>query len=151
MPRIDPELRRTLVADAAVGRLATVTAAGRPHIVPCCFVLAADGGSGRDAIYSVVDGKPKSTMALKRLDNIRANPAASLVVDRYDDDWSQLWWVRVDGDASVLDAGEESAAAVELLAAKYHQYRETPPTGEVLRVEVTDWSDWTASVFDARL
>ena len=108
-------------------------------------MLCVDGPWPGDALYSVVDGKPKSTMALKRLDNIRSTGGASLVVDRYSDDWSQLWWVRVDGDATVLEPGEESRFAVETLATKYAQYREMPPTGSVLRIAVTDWSDWTAS------
>ena len=160
MPRIDQVQRRRLVADAPVGRLATVTADGRPHVVPCCFVLRGSDLQPSDlqpsesqpsdppfgeTVYSVVDGKPKSTMALKRLDNVRATGGASLVVDHYDDDWAQLWWVRVDGEASVLEAGEEWQLAIDALGAKYRQYREHPPTGSVLRIAVTGWSDWTAS------
>ena len=95
--RRPPPLRQRL-AQARVGRLATVTADGRPHVVPVCFALA----GGR--IYTAVDAKPKSTRALQRLDNVRATGRASLLVDHYEEDWSQLWWVRVDGPAEVIDS-----------------------------------------------
>lgn len=117
--------------------LATVTPDGTPHLVPCCFVL--DG----DTIYSAVDNtKPKSTLALRRLENIRSHPAVSLLVHHYDEDWSALWWVRVDGTGLVLDDEMERGAALALLAAKYEQYREKPPPGEVLSVVVARWRWW---------
>ncbi len=127
---------RGRVAAARVGRLATVTPAGEPHVVPCCFVL--DG----DTILSAVDAKPKSTLALRRLDNLRARPRAALLVDHYDDDWSTLWWVRADGDGRVIDAGAERERALDLLAAKYPQYRTRRPPGPVVAVVVTRWRAW---------
>lgn len=127
---------RERVSAARVGRLATVTPAGRPHVVPCCYVLAAD------VIYSAVDGKPKSTLALRRLDNVRAVPAASLLVDHYADDWSQLWWIRVDGTARIVEGGQEYEHALDLLAAKYEQYRTMRPEGAVVAIEVTAWRAW---------
>ena len=130
---------RERVAGAAVGRLATVTTDGRPHVVPCCFSVV------DDTIVTAVDAKPKSTLALRRLDNVRANPAASLLVDHYDDDWTQLWWVRVDGRARVVDAGDERDAALAALAAKYRQYREAPPPGAVLVLEELEWREWSAT------
>ena len=83
--------------DAPVAALATVRPDGAPHVVPVVFAMAA----GRDdLIYTAIDAKPKSTQRLRRLDNIENNPAVSLLVDHYDDDWSQLWWVRADGTAT---------------------------------------------------
>ena len=137
---------RARVAAARVGRLATVTAEGRPHVVACCFVFApADTGDagGPEVIYSAVDAKPKSTMALRRLANLRANPAAALLVDHYDDtDWSVLWWVRIDGDGRVLEAGEERERALDLLVAKYRQYAEHRPPGPVVAIDVRGWRAW---------
>ena len=52
--------------------------------------------------YSAVDAKPKRTRNLRRLSNIAENPHVSLVVDRWDEDWSQLCWVIVEGRAEVL-------------------------------------------------
>jgi len=47
----------------------------------------------------------------------------SLVVDRYDEDWSRLAWVIVEGRADILTAGTERAMAVDRLREKYAQYR----------------------------
>jgi PPOX class probable F420-dependent enzyme len=133
---MDEGVMRARVAEAPVGRLATVDRSGRPHLVPCCFVLVGD------TIYSAVDGKPKSTPALRRLDNLRAHPHAALLVDHYADDWSTLWWVRVDGDGRVLDPGVEQDEALALLLAKYDQYRSVPLPGPVLAIAITRWRAW---------
>ena len=127
---------RRRVAEARVGRLATVTGDGRPHLVPCCFVLH------DDVVFSAVDAKPKSTLALRRLANLRANAAASLLVDHYVEDWSELWWVRVDGPGRIIDAGPERDEAVDQLAAKYDQYRRARPPGPVVAISATSWRAW---------
>ena len=127
---------RARVAQAEVGRLATVTAGGRPHLVPCCFALSGD------IVYSAVDQKPKSTRHLQRLTNLRGNPYAALLVDHYDDDWSSLWWVRADGTGRILDAGPDVAHAIALLVAKYDQYRQAPPAGPVIALDVMAWRGW---------
>jgi PPOX class probable F420-dependent enzyme len=133
---VDEATMRRRVGEARVGRLATVTPDGRPHVVPCCFAL--DG----DTIVSAVDAKPKTTQALRRLDNLRAHPAAALLVDHYDEDWSTLWWVRADGEGTVVTEGPSREAALALLAAKYPQYRRTPPPGPVVAIRVTRWRAW---------
>jgi PPOX class probable F420-dependent enzyme len=122
---------------APVARLATVDAGGRPHLVPCCFAMEGD------VAYSIVDHKPKRSPALRRLDNIRANPAVCLLVDHYEDDWSQLWWVRFDGTARLLTDGPEYDAAIALLCAKYEQYRATPPSGTVIAIDVLAVRSWS--------
>ena len=76
---------RERVRDARVARLATADPAGRPHLVPFCFVLEGD------ELLSAVDAKPKSSRRLRRLENVRANPAVSVLVDHYEEDWSRLW------------------------------------------------------------
>lgn len=129
------EMRRR-VAEARSGVLSTVTADDRPHAVPCCFVL--DG----DIVYSAVDSKPKSTLALRRLDNLAAQPEACLLVDHYDDDWSELWWIRLDCTARVLTDGDKRDRALDLLAAKYPQYRSARPPGAVIALDVTTWRAW---------
>ncbi len=130
------EARRRLAA-ARVARLATVDTRGRPHLVPIVFALA------RETIYSVVDAKPKRTTELRRLENVRSNPWASVLVDHYDDaDWSALWWVRADGAARVLEPAEpEADHAVRLLAERYPQQR---AAGPVLAIDVERWSGWSA-------
>ena len=101
---------------ARVGRLATADGAGRPLVVPVCYALA----DGR--IYSAVDAKPKRTRELRRLRNIAENPLISLVVDEYDEDWTRLRYVIVEGRADVLTEGDEFSCAVDRLVAKYPQY-----------------------------
>lgn len=128
---------RLRLTAARVGRLATVTPEGTPHIVPCCFAVVGD------ALVSAVDGKPKSTTALRRLDNVRAHPGVTLLVDHYDDaDWSQLWWVRVDGMARVVTDGAEREGALDTLATKYPQYRTLRPPGAVIVIEHLAWRAW---------
>ena len=122
-----------------VGRFATVDGEGRPHLVPCCFAFEGD------VAYSIVDHKPKRSPALRRLDNIRANPSVCLLVDHYEDDWSCLWWVRFDGGARLLVDGPEHGSAVDVLSAKYEQYRTTPPSGTVIAIDVTAVHSWADS------
>lgn len=131
---------RTLFATARVARLATVSSDGRPHLVPIVFALE------RDSLYSAVDAKPKRTTALRRLANVAANPQVSVLADHYSEDWRQLWWVRADGTARVLDQADATARhAVDLLAERYPQYRDARPAGPVLAVEITRWTAWRAS------
>jgi PPOX class probable F420-dependent enzyme len=120
---------RERFASARVARLAT---AG-PHVVPICFAL--DG----DVIWSAVDAKPKRTRALRRLENIARDSRVSVLVDHYEEDWSQLWWARADGTATVHDDGP-----VALLAARYAQYADAPPVGPFVRIAVRRWSGWAA-------
>jgi PPOX class probable F420-dependent enzyme len=123
------------LAEARVGRLATVTPDGRPHLVPVCFALV------EGHIYTAIDAKPKSGRPLQRLENVRATGRASLLVDHYEEDWTRLWWVRVDGPAEVI----ESDAAIDALAAKYEQYRAARPDGPVIAVTAERWRSWIPS------
>ena len=133
---MDDAILRQRVESARVGHLATVRPDGRPHVVPCCFVLVGD------TAFSAVDAKPKSTLALQRLRNVAAHPVASLVVDHYAEDWSQLWWIRLDGVARVLESGPERDVAIGALTAKYWQYVDTPPPGAVVALDVEAWRAW---------
>ncbi|NYI77145.1 TIGR03668 family PPOX class F420-dependent oxidoreductase [Nocardioides panzhihuensis] len=132
--RHEEQWARERFADARVARLATVSADGAPRIVPIVFALA------DEAIITAVDHKPKSTTRLRRLQDIAENPAVSLLVDVYDDDWSQLWWARADGLARVQPTYDLAP-----LVAKYADYREHPPNGPVIVIEVTRWSGWSAT------
>jgi PPOX class probable F420-dependent enzyme len=130
---------RALVAEARVARLATTEPGGRPHLVPLCFALEGD------ILYSAVDQKPKRSRRLKRLENIRRHPEVTVLVDHYEEDWSRLWWVRLRGEARVVEEGAECEHALALLEAKYDQYRAEPPAGPVLVLEVREWLAWSAA------
>ena len=121
-----------------MARLATTDPDGRPHLVPIVFAL--DG----DTLYTAVDNKPKRSRTLRRIENARARPEVTILVDHYEEDWGHLWWIRLRGRARVLDDGEERERGLELLREKYPQYRAEPPDGPVLAVDVTEVREWTA-------
>lgn len=133
-----PEAMRRL-ADSKVADLATVGEDGRPHIVPLVFAM--DG----DTLYFAVDAKPKTTTNLKRLRNIAANPAVSVLVDHYEDDWSKLWWVRADGTARVVADPSEAKHAIELLVNRYAQYRASRPPGPVVAIDIDRLTGWSGA------
>ncbi len=120
----------------AVARLGTTDGDGAVRLVPVCFAVV-DGW-----LASAVDHKPKRTGQLRRLDDMRAAGRATVLVDHYDDDWSQLWWVRVRGRAEVHEDGPAWTAAVAALQAKYVQYREQRPAGAVWRVAMDELRWW---------
>jgi PPOX class probable F420-dependent enzyme len=106
-----------LLETARVGRLATASGDGQPLVVPVCYAF--DG----TRLYSAVDAKPKRTRDLRRLRNVAENPRVSLVVDEYHEEWTRLRYVIVDGRAEILSDGDEFTRAIDLLVAKYPQYR----------------------------
>jgi PPOX class probable F420-dependent enzyme len=116
-----------------VARLATIRPDGSPRVVPICFALEGD------TLYTAVDEKPKRTRWLARLADIERDPRVEVVIDRYDDDWSRLWWVRLRGRARVVEQDER---ALELLRAKYSQYRDEPPQGPFIVIEINERAEW---------
>jgi PPOX class probable F420-dependent enzyme len=138
---IDPDTLSALLDRWPVGRLATVRPSGEPHVLPVVFVAEAG------CLYSPVDAKRKSAAILARVRNVEAHGRASLLMDGYGEDWSQLWWVRLDGAARVErnDLGLLERVA-QHLRRKYPQYRHLAPySGEptllALRWErVTAWA-----------
>ncbi len=125
-------------AHAPVARLGTVAPDGTPHLVPVVFALR------DEVVYTAVDAKPKTTQRLRRLANIERHPQVSLLVDHYADDWTQLWWVRIDGIAAIHHDGNALHAGHDLLRAKYAQYQSVPFNGPVIAVAIQRWSSWHA-------
>lgn len=122
------------MTSARVGRLATSSAGSEPHVIPVCFVLL------EDTIYSVIDEKPKSGRRLLRLSNIDQTGQAALVIDHYDEDWSQLAFVLMRGPARTIP-GDESALAA--LREKYPQYQDMSLEGaEMVELRVERWTAW---------
>ena len=130
---------RRRFAAVPVARLATLGPGGEPHLVPVTFTL--DG----DHLYTAVDAKPKTTMDLRRLRNIRRDPRVAVLADHYEADWDRLWWARADGTATILAEHTAMAAPLALLARRYPHYRAHPPGGPVIRVQVERWTGWAAS------
>jgi PPOX class probable F420-dependent enzyme len=130
---------RARFASVPVVRLGTADAQGRPHVVVVTFAVEGD------TVYTAVDQKPKSGTNLKRLRNIAENPRVTMLADQYSENWDELWWVRADGRAVVLAEPAPMAGPLRLLADRYWQYREAPPTGPVVAMTVERWSGWAAA------
>jgi PPOX class probable F420-dependent enzyme len=139
VPDLDPAAARARFAASPVARLATLRADGTARLVPITFAVV-DG-----LVCSAVDEvKPKTSTKLARLADVRRDPRVGLLVDHYADDWSTLWWVRVDGTAEVHEDGPLRDRALAALVDRYPPYARTPPTGVVLVVTPTRWSGWHA-------
>lgn len=141
------ERAHRLLTDTPIGHLATAGADGDPHAIPICFVAIGN------LVYSVIDEKPKRTRHLRRMRNIEESGRATLIVDRYDDDWTQLGWVMLRADAAILapPAGRarghedqrEHATALALLRERYHQYRDMAlEEAPLLRLDVQRATEW---------
>ncbi|MET0190138.1 MAG: TIGR03668 family PPOX class F420-dependent oxidoreductase [Pseudonocardia sediminis] len=141
MPKLDEDESRRRVDGERVARLATIrNTDGTPRLVPCTFAVV-DG-----LLCSAVDKiKPKSDKRLARLRDVDADPRAALIFDRWDEDWSQLWWVRVDGTMAEHSSGEFRDRALDALVAKYEPYQRERPDGPVTVLTPTSWTGWTAS------
>ncbi|HSK98392.1 MAG TPA: TIGR03668 family PPOX class F420-dependent oxidoreductase [Euzebyales bacterium] len=129
---------RERVTAARSARLATVGEDGQPHLVPVVFAL------NGPLAWIAVDAKPKRTRDLARIRNIRARPKVSLLVDHYEEDWSRLWWVRLDGDGRVLPPSRWQGP-IDLLRAKYRQYDTAPPEGPVIEIRIHTWRGWAGT------
>lgn len=140
MPRLPEDEARRRLAAARMAYLATIRGDGRPHVVPIVFALEGD------VAYAIADPKPKEGLDLLRHRNIAANPAVSLLVDEYDEDWERLWWVRADGLARVVGDGPDRDATIRLLRAKYAQYEDwTTPFGAATVIDIERIASWTLS------
>ncbi|MFL5714284.1 MAG: TIGR03668 family PPOX class F420-dependent oxidoreductase [Chloroflexota bacterium] len=139
------------VARARRATLATVAASGRPRLVPVCFVLDRDRSDEATRIWTPIDEKPKATgdpWSLARVRDILARPAVTLLVDRWSEDWDRLGWVRLDGRARIVEAGEAPSVVLETLREKYPQYAghdlEGRPVIEILVEGFVTWGDLAA-------
>ena len=141
MPSLSASARE-LLATARVAHLATSDQYARPHVVPVVFVWS------ENILYTPLDRKPKRDddwHALRRVRNIETNGRVAIVVDRYDEDWTHLAWVMVEGVAMILENGDEREAAAALLVAKYAQYETLPLDGRpIVRVEIERANEWSS-------
>jgi len=139
VPALTPDEQHARVAAAPVARLATLRPDGTPRLVPITFALV------EGLVCSAVDEvKPKRSTRLARLADVARDPRAAVLVDTYADDWTQLWWVRIDGTAAVHEAGDLHARALAALVTKYPPYAAAPPSGAVLVLTPSSWAGWAA-------
>jgi PPOX class probable F420-dependent enzyme len=138
----DPHVREFVTA-ARLAHLATADADGTPHNIPLCYWF--DG----ERIYFAIDEKPKrrAGLDLKRMRNISENPRVALVIDHYEEDWSQLGYVLIHGHAHVVEDPEEYLLALRYLRDKYVQYRAmtlTPEKNPIVRIDPIRVHAWGA-------
>ena len=143
----DLQTLRPRIEAARTAALATASADALPHLIPVVFALH------ENAAYIAIDQKPKTTTRIRRLRNIEENPRAALLIDRYDDDWTQLWWILLRGPAAILHPETrnpaEAAEAIARLRNRYPQYAhhdlENRP---LIRLTIHQATHWSASPLD---
>lgn len=128
-----PEGASDVVEEARRAVLTTIDSRGSPHAVPVCFAIV------NGEICSALDQKPKSGGTLARISNLRRNPAATVLFDRWDEDWTELAWVMVRGTGRIEPPG---SVGPELIS-RYPQYDNSPPQGEVIVVRPDRVAYWT--------
>jgi PPOX class probable F420-dependent enzyme len=129
--------------EARVGSMATLRPDGTPHVIPFVFALVSEGVALR--VYWAVDHKTKRSAELQRLVNLRAHPAVEIEVNGYDDEWRRLWWVRASGSGREVGSQVEREGAIAALCARYAQYRERPPAGPVVAIDIDRVTGWTGT------
>jgi PPOX class probable F420-dependent enzyme len=138
---------RRFLSTARVAHLATAATDAVPHAVPLCFWF--DGVN----FYFVIDQKPKrqSGLKLKRMRNITVNPRVCLLIDHYEEDWTHLGYVLVNGHARIVEGREEYMLALRNLRDKYPQYRDMAlsyETNLMIRIEPLGVHVWGARFRD---
>src|SRR3954471_7961036 len=120
-----PDWGRELLDERPVAHLGLLDEQGRPRVQPITFARV------REELWSAIDDKPKRAGTPARVNRLRRDPRATITVDRYDDDWTQLAWVQAVGGMAVLsiDGHERIIAALQ---DRYPAYRELPPKGPLL-------------------
>lgn len=149
---LSPEQRR-LLTGARRAILATTDGAGHARLVPICYAVSDDERSGSVALHTAIDEKPKRTadpMLLARVRDIAARPAVAVLVDRWSEDWTELAWLRVHGDAAILAVddpavADERATAIAALRSKYRQYADQDLAARpLIRIVVAGAVSWVA-------
>jgi PPOX class probable F420-dependent enzyme len=133
-----PHWAGELLGSARVARLGLIDGDGRPRVLPITFAVA------DDAVWTAIDNKPKRSAEPARVRWLRRRPEASVCVDRYVDDWTELAWIQLLGRIDVLEVNR-GASGMDALRAKYDQYESDPPPGPLLRLTVERAVHWRAA------
>ncbi|HXX97336.1 MAG TPA: TIGR03668 family PPOX class F420-dependent oxidoreductase [Candidatus Bathyarchaeia archaeon] len=124
---INDTYHKTIIDKATVARLATVDSECKPHLIPVVFVY------DDDYYFIPIDQKSKRSKPenLKRIKNIQQNPNVALLIDEYNEEWRKLYFIMIQGKASILGGKESDQNEVallekahELLSGKYVQYQQ---------------------------
>jgi PPOX class probable F420-dependent enzyme len=152
-PEILSEPERRFLEEARHAVLATTAPDGRARLVPVCYALTdAFDRIGRPILYTPIDEKHKRTdnpHDVARVRDLLVLPELTLIVDRWDEDWSRLAWLRVYGYGELLEPQpserSEHGAAIVGLRERYPQYAthdlEHRPIIRVAVERVVSWGD----------
>ena len=147
------DAERAFLEPSRTAILATQGTDGRPRLVPICFTVAPDPDPrGRLVLHSPIDEKPKAAddpHQLQRVQDLLILPEVTLLVDRWDEDWTKLAWLRLYGRGELLEPepreAEEHAAAIARLRAKYLQYATHKLEGRpIIRLTIDRVRSWGA-------
>ncbi len=119
---MDEDRAFELIGNSEIAVLATIRPDGTPRPVPVVYALLDDR-----RLLTAVDHKPKSTRQLRRLSDIERDGRVSVLWQHYEQDWDRLWWVRLDGVASVLSEPTDEMRGA--LTIRYQQYTDQSPQG----------------------
>ena len=139
-----------LLEAARRATLATIAPDGRPRLVPVCYAVLPGGGdeSSAAALWIPLDAKPKAVAdvrLLARVRDIARDPRVTILVDRWSEDWDALGWVRLEGEAVLVEPPTEAEVASELLR-RYPQYADHDlGRRPALRCVVQRVTSWTGS------
>ncbi|MCI0346517.1 MAG: TIGR03668 family PPOX class F420-dependent oxidoreductase [Chloroflexi bacterium] len=149
-PSLSPA-ERAFIESERRGVLATMGADGRPRLVPICYVVGdGEDALGRTLVYSPLDEKPKRTRDPRQLQRVRdllVLPTATILVDRWDEDWTRLGWLRCYGVGELIEPEprevDEHRAAIAALREKYPQYRTQNLEGRpMIRIRIDRTVSW---------
>lgn len=152
-PEILNEAERRFLDEARHAVLATTAPDGRARLVPVCYVLTdAFDRIGRPVLYTPIDEKHKRTdnpHDVARVRDLLVLPELTLIVDRWDEDWSRLAWLRAYGYGELLEPQpserSEHMAAIVSLRERYPQYAshdlEHRPIIRVAIERVVSWGE----------
>lgn len=137
---------KEFIQKVRVARLATIDSDFKPHLVPVVFVF--DGNN----FFTPVDEKRKKAKPekLRRIKNIEGNPSVALLIDEYNEDWTRLAFVMIQGVASIVKSRPQAdiqvQEALKQLTIKYTQYQRVG-TGEILiRIKPEKVVSWRSSL-----
>jgi len=137
-----------LISSAKIGHLATASSSLQPYLTPVVFVIE------QESIFIPLDDKPKTTTIkqLKRVKNITENPRVSFLVDHYEEDWKNLWFVMLNGDATLLyqkgkhqTTNEELIRIRSMLVEKYTQYTKIGISNLYIKISIDKTVYWKFS------
>jgi PPOX class probable F420-dependent enzyme len=134
---------RTLISRAKVARLATVDQKSHPYVVPIVFVFH------ENSFFIPLDEKTKTVNSrkLKRVKNIEKNPNVTLLIDKYQNDWKNLFFLMIHGKAKVIDGKNNKLMDKihKLLILKYPQYKKIGIGNSCITINPTKVTFWNNS------